>query len=148
MISRPAPSLIAEADAVCEATGSRLAPYAAAMLAAFRGREAEAAPLIEATLEQAAAGGQGAAVPGARWVTAVLCNGLGRYEEALAAARQASEHEHAFAARVGAARADRGRRPHREHCARPAMPWNGWPKGPGPAAPTGGWGSRRAAARC
>jgi DNA-binding CsgD family transcriptional regulator len=30
------------------------------------------------------------------WVAAVLCNGLGRYEEALAAARQACEHEHAF----------------------------------------------------
>jgi len=67
------------------------------MLAAFRGREAEAAPLIQATLEQAAAGGQGGTVPGAHWVAAVLCNGLGRYEEALAAARQACEHEHEHA---------------------------------------------------
>jgi DNA-binding CsgD family transcriptional regulator len=72
--------------------------YAAAMLASFRGREAEAAPLIQATLERAAAGGEGATVPGAHWVAAVLCNGLGRYEEALAAARQAREHQHAFAA--------------------------------------------------
>ena len=90
-------SLIAEADTVCAATGSRHVSYAAAMLAAFRGREAEAAPLIQATLERAAAGGQGATVPGAHWVAAVLCNGLGRYEEALAAARQAREHQHAFA---------------------------------------------------
>jgi DNA-binding CsgD family transcriptional regulator len=89
-------SLIAEADAVRAATGSRHVPFAAAMLAAFRGREAEAAPLIQATLEQAAAGGQGGTVPGAYWVAAVLYNGLGRYEEALAAARQAREHEHAF----------------------------------------------------
>jgi DNA-binding CsgD family transcriptional regulator len=90
-------SLIAEADAVCAATGSRHVSYAAALLAAFRGREAEAALLIQATLERAAAGGEGATVPGAHWVAAVLCNGLGRYEEALAAARRAREHEHAFA---------------------------------------------------
>ena len=89
-------SLIAEADTVRAATGSRQVPFAAAMLAAFRGREAEAAPLIQATLEHAAAGGQGGTVPGAYWVAAVLCNGLDRYEEALAAARQAREHEHAF----------------------------------------------------
>jgi DNA-binding CsgD family transcriptional regulator len=89
-------SLIAEADTVRTATGSRQVPFAAAMLAAFRGREAEAAPLIQATLEQAAAGGQGGTVPGAHWVAAVLHNGLGRYEEALAAARQAREHEPAF----------------------------------------------------
>jgi DNA-binding CsgD family transcriptional regulator len=72
--------------------------YSAALLAAFRGREAEAAPLIQATLEQAAAGGQGGTVPGAHWMAAVLYNGLGRYEEALAAARQAREDQHAFAA--------------------------------------------------
>jgi DNA-binding CsgD family transcriptional regulator len=89
-------SLIAEADTVRAATGSRHVPFPAAMLAAFRGREADAAPLIQATLEQAAAGGQGGTVPGAHWVAAVLGNGLGRYEEALAAARQAREHEHAF----------------------------------------------------
>ena len=91
-------SLIAEADTVRAATGSRHVSYAAAMLAAFRGWEAEAAPLIQATLEQAAAGGQGATVALAHWVAAVLYNGLGRYEEALAAARQAREDQHAFAA--------------------------------------------------
>ena len=41
-----AAALTGEAAAVCDATGSRLAPYAAVMLASFRGREAEAAPLI------------------------------------------------------------------------------------------------------
>ena len=88
--------LIAEAATVCEATGSRFAPIAATMLAAFRGREAEAAPLIQSIIEQAAAGGQGVSVTVARWVAAVLYNGLGRYEEALATARQASEHEHVY----------------------------------------------------
>jgi DNA-binding CsgD family transcriptional regulator len=88
-----AASLIAEADAVREATGARLVAYAAMVLAAFRGSQAEAVPLIEATLEQAAAAGQGAAVTWAHWVAAVLHNGLGRYAEALAAARQAAGHK-------------------------------------------------------
>jgi DNA-binding CsgD family transcriptional regulator len=87
-----AASLIAEADAAREATGARLVAYAALVLAAFRGSQAEAVPLIEATLEQAAAAGQGAAVTWAHWVAAVLHNGLGRYQEALAAARQAAGH--------------------------------------------------------
>ena len=84
-------SLIAEADAVCEATGSCAAPFAAMLLASLRGDQAEAAPLIEATIARAAAGGQGIAVACAHWVAAILANGLGRYEEALAAARHASE---------------------------------------------------------
>jgi DNA-binding CsgD family transcriptional regulator/tetratricopeptide (TPR) repeat protein len=86
-----AAALIAEADAVCEATGSRAAPYAAMMLASLRGNEAEAAPLIEATVAQATTEGQGIAVTYAHWVAGILYNGLGRYEEACAAAREASE---------------------------------------------------------
>ena len=61
------------------------------LLASLRGREAEATPLIEATIAEAAAGGQGIAVTYAHWAAAILYNGLGRYAEALAAARQASE---------------------------------------------------------
>jgi DNA-binding CsgD family transcriptional regulator len=61
---------------------------------AFRGREAEAAPLIQGALERAPAEGQGAAVTWAHWVAAVLCNGLGRYTDALAEARQASGNLH------------------------------------------------------
>ena len=87
-----AASLIAEADAAREATGARLVAYAAMVLAAFRGSQAEAVPLIEATLEQAAGAGQGAAVTWADWVAAILYNGLGRYADALAAARQAAGH--------------------------------------------------------
>jgi DNA-binding CsgD family transcriptional regulator len=86
-----AASLIAESDAVCQATGSRAAPYAAMMLAALRGDQAAANPLIEATIAEATAGGQGLAVTYARWTGSILYNGLGRYDEALAAARQASE---------------------------------------------------------
>jgi len=60
-------SLIAEADAVCEVTGARIPPYAALMLAAYRGREAEATQLIRATIDQATAVGQGATVTWAHW---------------------------------------------------------------------------------
>jgi DNA-binding CsgD family transcriptional regulator len=91
-----AASLIAETAAVCEATGSRLAPYAAMMLASFRGREAEAAQLIQSATEEGAAAGQGVAVTYAHWAAAILYNGLGRYADALAAARQASEHRHPY----------------------------------------------------
>ena len=72
-------------------TGSRAAPFTAMMLASLRGRQAEAAPLIEGTIAEATAGGQGIAVAYAHWAAAILANGLGRYADALAAARQASE---------------------------------------------------------
>jgi DNA-binding CsgD family transcriptional regulator len=84
-----AAAAIAEADAVTEATETRIAPYGAMLLAAFQGREADASTLIDAATTDAIAGGQGIGVQYARWVAAILFNGLGRYEEALAAAEQA-----------------------------------------------------------
>jgi DNA-binding CsgD family transcriptional regulator len=83
--------LIAEADAVTQATGTAVLPYGALVFAGLRGREAEASALIDATIREATAGGQGTAVQYARWASAILLNGLGRYEEALAAARDASD---------------------------------------------------------
>jgi DNA-binding CsgD family transcriptional regulator len=83
--------LVAEADAVTEATRTRVAPYGALVLAAFRGQEREASKLIDATIKEAGAGGQGTAVQYANWATAVLMNSLGRYEEALVAATEASD---------------------------------------------------------
>ena len=86
-----AASLIAEAEAIAEATGTRLAPYAAVLLAGFRGAEAEAGQLIEAVITGAQATGQGMGVQLSQWATAILYNGLGRYETALAGAQQAAE---------------------------------------------------------
>jgi DNA-binding CsgD family transcriptional regulator len=83
--------LIAEADAVKEATGARVAPYGALVLGGIRGREAEASELIESTIREATPGGQGTAVQFAHYANAVVMNGLGRYEEALVSAREASE---------------------------------------------------------
>ena len=91
-----AAALIMEADAATKATGSQIAPYAAMLLASLQGHQDEAVPLIEATIAMAPARGQGAAATYAHWVTAILRNGLGHYEEALAAARQASEDGHLY----------------------------------------------------
>src|SRR3712207_2444416 len=61
------------------------------LLAALRGRESEASALIEAAIKDAADAGEGLAVQFGHWATAILYNGLGRYEDALAWAQQASE---------------------------------------------------------
>jgi DNA-binding CsgD family transcriptional regulator len=85
-----AAALIAEFEAVCEATGARIPPYAALVLAGLRGSQAEAVPLLDATINAAEAAGQGLTATAARWMAAVLYNGLGRYDEAREAARQAA----------------------------------------------------------
>ncbi|HET9969584.1 MAG TPA: helix-turn-helix transcriptional regulator [Streptosporangiaceae bacterium] len=86
-----AASLVAEGEAIAAATGTLFAPLGAVLLAGFRGAEAEAAPLIEAVSTAARAAGQGLGVQWSQWVAAVLYNGLGRYETALAEAQLASK---------------------------------------------------------
>jgi DNA-binding NarL/FixJ family response regulator len=81
---------IAEAEAITKATGTHIAPYAQLLLAALRGRS-DAAPLIESTIRDAGAGGQGLSIQWAEWVSAILLNGLGRYDRALASAHRAAE---------------------------------------------------------
>jgi DNA-binding CsgD family transcriptional regulator len=85
-----AASLIAEAEAITAATGARFAPVAAVLLAGFRGAEAEAAALIEAVITAARAAGEGVGIQWSQWVSAILYNGLGRYETALAEAQHAA----------------------------------------------------------
>jgi DNA-binding CsgD family transcriptional regulator len=89
-----AASLIEEAEEINEATGSQLhfQPYAALQIAAWQGDEAAAMALIEGSVPRARRRGEGLALACIDWATAVLYNGLGRYETALAAAEQASEH--------------------------------------------------------
>jgi DNA-binding CsgD family transcriptional regulator len=81
---------ITEVNAVREATGSPIPSYAALLLACLRGSQAEAVPLIDATINAAEAGGQGITVTTVRWMASILYNGLGRYDEAREAARQAA----------------------------------------------------------
>ncbi|WP_421733169.1 AAA family ATPase [Cellulomonas sp.] len=82
----------AEVDTLKEATDTRIAPHAALVLAGPRGHEAQASDLIARAIDHGTAGGQGTAVQYARWSKAVLMNGLGRYDEALAEAVAACDH--------------------------------------------------------
>jgi DNA-binding CsgD family transcriptional regulator len=85
-----AASLAAEAALVTEAIGSSIAPFGALGLAAFRGRPAAAVELLKAVNVDEQHPAEGIGLIFVQWATAVLCNGLGRYEQALAAAQQAS----------------------------------------------------------
>ncbi len=89
-----AAELIAEREEMIEAAGSQfyLHPFGALQLAAWQGDEARTMALIEDSLPTAVNRGAGVAVASTQWATAVLYNGQGRYQEALAAAQQASEH--------------------------------------------------------
>jgi DNA-binding CsgD family transcriptional regulator len=87
-----AAALVDEVDAVTQATGIRLAPYGALGLAAWRGREDEAIGLGDATIGELTARGEGMGLTFIEWTTAVLYNGLGRYEDALAMATRANAH--------------------------------------------------------
>jgi DNA-binding CsgD family transcriptional regulator len=83
-----AASLLEEMRTVTEATGTFLGPGCAVHLAAMRGRESEVSSLIEASSEETAQKGQAAVTALTEVAKAVLCNGLGRYEEAMASAGQ------------------------------------------------------------
>jgi DNA-binding CsgD family transcriptional regulator len=87
-----AASLVEEADAITAATGRWVPRYGALALAAWRGREADVAALLEPTLEAATTRGQGMVWTLVHNAAAVLYNGLGRYARALTAAERAAEH--------------------------------------------------------
>jgi DNA-binding CsgD family transcriptional regulator len=93
-----AASLVEEVQTVTEATGTNLAPYGALGLAAWQGREGEAGELFEATMSEVVPRGEGIGVTVSEWASALLCNGVGRYQDALAAARRAAEYPHELAA--------------------------------------------------
>ena len=80
----------AEADAVVEATGSRLTMRSAIALANWRGQETEAVALTEARRQDVVRRGEGIWLAATDWGSAVRYNGLGRYDEALAAAERAA----------------------------------------------------------
>jgi DNA-binding NarL/FixJ family response regulator len=84
-------SLTAEVEALTEATASQLAPYGALLLAAWQGHEAPASGVINATIAEVVPRGEALGLTATQWATAVLYNGLGRFDEAREAAEQASE---------------------------------------------------------
>jgi ATP/maltotriose-dependent transcriptional regulator MalT len=98
----PAAALtVVETRSVQEATGISSAPYGALILDAWQGRVQEANELIEITTRDAGARGEGIGLAICDYTRAVLCNGLGQYEEAVAAARSASEYQEVVAENWG-----------------------------------------------
>jgi DNA-binding CsgD family transcriptional regulator len=88
-----AAALIDEVDAITQATGLPPLQYGALVLAAWRGDQAQASALFEDARRNATERGEGSGLGAVGWVAALLHNGHGRYEEALAEARQACEYE-------------------------------------------------------
>ncbi|MFC8223773.1 MULTISPECIES: helix-turn-helix transcriptional regulator [Streptomyces] len=84
--------LIAEVSRVQEAAGSGFVPYGTMTLAAWQGHAAEASSLIATSTDEAVDRGEGIGVAIAQRAKAVLHNSMGRYEEAFAAAEQASAY--------------------------------------------------------
>jgi DNA-binding CsgD family transcriptional regulator len=88
-----AAALNEEADAIARATGNAFLGYVSMMLAAWRGEETRAPEVIEAVVEDATVRGEGRTLGLALHATAVLHNGLGAYEAALASARRACAYD-------------------------------------------------------
>jgi DNA-binding CsgD family transcriptional regulator len=85
-------TLLDEVDAIAEATGTHHASQVRVAIAAALGREADVAALAERTAAEVRHGGEGMALTVTNWAAAMLCNALGRYEDALDAVRDAAEH--------------------------------------------------------
>jgi DNA-binding CsgD family transcriptional regulator len=76
-----------ELRAATEATGMAPVPYGALSLAALRGHEAELSELIQTSVRDAEARGEGLALAVTEFLSGTLHNGLGHYDAALAAVR-------------------------------------------------------------
>ena len=77
-----AEALLGEIHAAMESIGAALVPYAGVALAGVRGRESEAAPLIERGRSEGSERGEGVGLTVLDWAEAVLDNGLGRHAQA------------------------------------------------------------------
>jgi len=81
-----AEELIEEMRALTAAMGTPAPAYGPVFVAAWRGREEEALAVIGSAVREFTVSGEGAVLAFADYGRAVLCNGLGRYQEALTAA--------------------------------------------------------------
>ncbi len=89
---KAAAMLVDELEAVAAATDANLPRYGALALAGWRGEENRVRRLSKAIAREAAQRGEGMGLSLVEHTTAVLHNGLGQYEQALAAAEQASNY--------------------------------------------------------
>jgi DNA-binding CsgD family transcriptional regulator/tetratricopeptide (TPR) repeat protein len=81
--------LAGEQRAVGEATGTSRPPYSALFLAALRGDAGAVSAMNEAIMRDAASRGEGMGITVTGWADALVSNGLGHYQQAMGAARQA-----------------------------------------------------------
>jgi DNA-binding CsgD family transcriptional regulator len=81
-----AEELIEEMRALTEAMGIPAPAYGPVFVSAWRGREEAATTVIDAAVREFTSSGEGAVLAFADYARAVLCNGLGRYQDALTAA--------------------------------------------------------------
>lgn len=88
-----AAGLLEEAEAITASIGNAPRKYHTLTLAAWRGVPADAVGLIETAAAEGAAKGEGRLLGLTRYAAAALYNGLGRYEEALAAAQECCAYE-------------------------------------------------------
>ncbi len=83
-----------EARTIGHATGAAPVLYTEFLLTAWQGDERRTMTLLARETDEASARGMGRVTHFARYATAVLYNGLGRYDTALEAAREAFAHDH------------------------------------------------------
>lgn len=88
-----AAGLIEESASITAAMGNAPVRYHSLNLAAWSGVPEDAVGIIETAASDGAARGEGRLLGLAAFCSAVLYNGLGRYEEALSAARSCCEYE-------------------------------------------------------
>jgi DNA-binding CsgD family transcriptional regulator len=84
-----AASVVAEEEAMYEATGVDRPSYPGVFVAAWQGREAEVRSRVDANAAQAEQVGEGQWLTLVHWASSVLYNGLARYEDALREAERA-----------------------------------------------------------
>ena len=140
-----AASLVKEIEMVSEATGIPTPPYAAVATAVF-GSPADALTLLDASLQAAMDRGEGGAVKWVQLEQAILCNALGRYEDALTAAASAYEEPVLYSTWIGTELIESAARSgHPERAARALENLLRWRQR---RARTGCSASRRDAGRC
>jgi hypothetical protein len=88
-----AEALLDEADAIADATGTGHIVFGRMLLAASRGDEAALSALVKVGDPAALARGDGVVLTFSEYARALLCNGLGQYEAALAPAGSASARD-------------------------------------------------------
>jgi DNA-binding CsgD family transcriptional regulator len=87
-----AAALVEETEVITRATGNDPPAYGALALACWQGRAAEAGERIKAVMRRATMRGEGLGLSFTLHSSAVLHNGLGRYQDAMAAADRAGAY--------------------------------------------------------